>query len=105
MVQGSGWDTSTEIEVASIWFDIKINVWFNQAFKYTVHNFTPSPNCATSLYHSTNIHVMGHSTTVGTENFLFPQRPIVANMIAYNISKKETVFLLIFFYHVVISVP
>jgi hypothetical protein len=35
---------------------------------------------------------MGHSTTVGTENFLFPQRPVVGNMIAYNISKKETVF-------------
>jgi hypothetical protein len=49
MVQGSGWATSTEIEVASIWFDIKINVWFNQAFKYTVHNFTPSPNCGTSI--------------------------------------------------------
>ena len=28
---------------------IKINVWFNQAFKYTVHNFTPSPNCGTSI--------------------------------------------------------
>ena len=50
MVQGSGWATSTEIEVASICFDIKINVWLNQAFKYTVHNFTPIPNCGTSIY-------------------------------------------------------
>jgi hypothetical protein len=49
MVQGSGWATATEIEVASICFDLKINVWFNQAFKYTVHNFTPVPNCGTSI--------------------------------------------------------
>ena len=49
MVRGSGWATSTEIEVVSILFDIMINVWFNQAFKYTVHNFTPRPNCGTSI--------------------------------------------------------
>ena len=49
MVQGRDWATSTEIEVASILFNIQINVWFDQAFKYTVHNFTASPNCGTSI--------------------------------------------------------
>jgi hypothetical protein len=49
-----------------------------------------TPGSLSGSYHSTNIHAMGHSTMVGTNIFLFPQRPVVGNMIACNISKKET---------------
>ena len=49
MVDGIGWATSTEIEAASTLLNMNINVWFNQEFKYTLHNFQASCNSCNTI--------------------------------------------------------